>query len=95
MSDMFNSIVVQQFPLTYCIARLVSYANCLSSDFIVALGYIDRLQARYDQLQLTERNVHRGVLAALLAAVKFVDEKWYSNGHYTSIGAGVDVTTSG
>lgn len=54
------------------------------------LAYVDRVQQRCKYLQLTDLNVHRVVLAALLAAVKFVDDEVYSNAHYASIG-GVDV----
>lgn len=86
----FNSHVKQPFQLSYYIGRLVSCANCSVSAFIVMLIYIDRVQQHCKYFTLTDLNVHRVVLAALLAAVKFVDDEVYSNAHYASIG-GVDV----
>lgn len=86
----FNSHTKQPFELSYYIGGLVSRANCSVSAFIVMLVYLDRVGQRCKHLQVTELNVHRIVLAALLAAAKWVDDEVYRNAHFASIG-GVDV----
>lgn len=88
--DCFNTNQKPPPQLIYFIERLVYGANCSFSVFIVMLMFIDRLQQRCKYLQLTHLNVQKVVLAALLAAVKFVDDTVYSSTHYASI-SGVDV----
>lgn len=86
----FNLQEKQSLPLDKYIERLVSYANCSPSAFIVMLLYIDRVRQRCKYLQLNHLNVRRVVLAALLAAVKFVEDRVYSNAGFAYIG-GEDV----
>lgn len=82
----FNSSVRPPFELNHYIRQLVSCANCSASTFIVMLVYLERVQQRCEYLQLTELNVHRVVLAALLAAIKWVDDEVCRNEAYASIG---------
>lgn len=82
----FTSQRRQQFKLFHYIEKLVSSANCSASTFIVMLAYIDRLQQRRKCFQINRMNVRLVVLAALLVAVKFVDDVVYSKAHYASIG---------
>lgn len=86
----FHLHVKQPLELIDYIKKLVSGANSSASACIVMLIYIERVQQPCQYLQLTNLNVHRVALAALLAAVKFVDDVVYSNAHYASIG-GVSV----
>lgn len=86
----FNSPVKQAIQLETYIKRLVSYSNCSSSAFFVMLIYIHRAQQRCKYLQLNALNVHRVVLAALLAAAKFVEDRVPSNEGFAYIG-GEDV----
>lgn len=88
--ECFNSHMKQASQLDTYIERLVSYANCSSSALIVMLIYIYRVQQRCENFQLNDLNVHRVVLAALLAAVKFVEDRVYSNAGFAYIG-GEDV----
>lgn len=86
----FNSRSKQGCCLDYFIERLVSCANCSASAFIVMLVYVDRVQQRCEYLRLTDLNVHRVVLAALLAAVKFIEDRVCANADYAFLG-GVNV----
>jgi hypothetical protein len=51
----------------------------------LALIYIDRLIQRNNFL-LTELNVHRVVISAILLAAKFFDDAYYNNAYYAKIG---------
>lgn len=65
--------------------RIHKYASCSKECFILALIYIDRLIARNDFL-LTELNVHRVVITAVLLAAKFFDDAYYNNAYYAKVG---------
>jgi hypothetical protein len=51
----------------------------------LALIYIDRLIQRNNFL-LTELNVHRVVVTAILLAAKFFDDAYYNNAYYSKVG---------
>lgn len=61
------------------------YASCSKECFILALIYIDRLIQRNNFL-LTELNVHRVVITAVLLAAKFFDDAYYNNAYYAKVG---------
>ena len=61
------------------------YASCSKECFILALIYIDRLIQRNNFL-LTELNVHRVVITAILLAAKFFDDAYYNNAYYAKVG---------
>lgn len=70
--------------------RIHKYASCSNECFVLALIYIDRLIQRNNFL-LTELNVHRVVLVAILLAAKFFDDAYYNNAYYAKVG-GVHTT---
>jgi len=65
--------------------RVHKYASCSNECFILALIYIDRLIERNNFL-LTELNVHRVVITAILLAAKFFDDAYYNNAYYAKVG---------
>lgn len=65
--------------------RIHKYATCSNECFILALIYIDRLIQRNNFL-LTELNVHRVVITAVLLAAKFFDDAYYNNAYYAKVG---------
>lgn len=65
--------------------RVHKYASCSNECFILALIYIDRLIERNNFL-LTDLNVHRVVITAILLAAKFFDDAYYNNAYYAKIG---------
>ena len=67
------------------IHRIHKYASCSKECFILALIYIDRLIQRNNFL-LTELNVHRVVITAVLLAAKFFDDAYYNNAYYAKVG---------
>ena len=70
--------------------QIHKYASCSSECFVFALIYIDRLIQRNNFI-LTELNVHRVVITAVLLAAKFYDDSYYNNAYYAKVG-GVPVT---
>lgn len=69
----------------YHVNRVQKYASCSNECFILALIYIDRLIERNNFL-LTELNVHRVVITAILLAAKFFDDAYYNNAYYAKVG---------
>ena len=67
------------------VGRIHKYAACSNECFILALIYIDRLIQRNNFL-LTELNVHRVVICAVLLAAKFFDDAYYNNAFYAKVG---------
>ena len=65
--------------------RIHKYASCSNECFILALIYIDRLIQR-NNFVLTELNVHRVVITAILLAAKFFDDAYYNNAYYSKVG---------
>lgn len=65
--------------------RIHKYASCSNECFILALIYIDRLIQQSNFL-LTELNVHRVVITAVLLAAKFFDDAYYNNAYYAKVG---------
>jgi hypothetical protein len=72
-------------PLHYTLQRINKYASCSSECFVLALIYIDRLIQR-NNFVLTELNVHRVVITAVLLAAKFFDDAYYNNAYYAKVG---------
>ena len=65
--------------------RIHKYASCSNECYVLALIYIDRLIQRNNFL-LTNLNVHRVVITAILLAAKFFDDAYYNNAYYAKIG---------
>ena len=78
--------MIFQLQLTPCAThRIHKYASCSNECFILALIYIDRLIQRNNFL-LTDLNVHRVVITAILLAAKFFDDAYYNNAYYAKVG---------
>ena len=85
-----HSQLICQFPTHPTQHSIYKYASCSNECFVLALIYIDRLIQRNNFL-LTELNVHRVVLVAILLAAKFFDDAYYNNSYYAKVG-GVHTT---
>ena len=65
--------------------RLVRYSKCSPSCYVLMLIYIDRLIAATN-LRLSELNIHRVMITALLLAAKFFDDEYFHNSFYAKLG---------
>merc|ERR1719506_2189824 len=70
--------------------RMKRYLRCSDECYILSIVYIRRMVERSSHFVVTELNVHRLLLAALVVAAKFQDDSYLSNTHYAKVG-GVSV----
>eukprot|EP00927_Polykrikos_kofoidii_P061231 TRINITY_DN56095_c0_g1_i1.p1 TRINITY_DN56095_c0_g1~~TRINITY_DN56095_c0_g1_i1.p1 ORF type:complete len:197 (+),score=26.32 TRINITY_DN56095_c0_g1_i1:477-1067(+) len=83
----FDSSVVPPISIEKYLLRLFTAFRCSEASFVVALMLVDRvLQHESGRIQLTRRNVHRVFLAGLVVAVKFYEDRIYTNRHYAKSG---------
>lgn len=82
----FFSISTPDIQLPAYVRRLVRYLNSSRSAFVVAIIYLYRIQAEYPVLALTELNVHRLLITALLIATKAIDDRCNSNAFFALVG---------
>lgn len=81
----FHALKAPGIGIQQYLERIHKYASCSSQCFIMALIYIDRLIQRNNFL-LTELNVHRVIVTAILLAAKFFDDAYYNNAYYAKVG---------
>lgn len=81
----FHAMKAPGIGILHYLERIHKYASCSKECFILALIYIDRLIQRNNFL-LTELNVHRVVITAILLAAKFFDDAYYNNAYYAKVG---------
>eukprot|EP01106_Pelomyxa_sp_JSP_P013686 TRINITY_DN4172_c0_g1_i2.p1 TRINITY_DN4172_c0_g1~~TRINITY_DN4172_c0_g1_i2.p1 ORF type:complete len:251 (+),score=71.19 TRINITY_DN4172_c0_g1_i2:75-755(+) len=72
-------------PLEAYVARVLKYAACTRAVACVALAYVDRACAGCAALA-SAAAAHRLFLAAVVVAHKFVEDEFYTNGHYARVG---------
>ncbi|RLN08641.1 cyclin-P4-1-like [Panicum miliaceum] len=69
-------------------ARIARFAGCSPACYVVAHVYLDRLLRRGRRLALAvdSYSVHRLLITAVLAAVKFMDDICYNNAYFAKVG---------
>jgi len=82
---MFFSLESQPFSMEFYVDRLVTYCNCSTSAFVVALAYLDKVQVKCRALSLTQQNCHRLLSTALLLAIKFLDDEVCKQDFYAQV----------
>jgi len=81
----FHALKAPGIGILQYLERIHKYGSCSNECFVLALIYIDRLIQRNNFL-LTELNVHRVVITAILLAAKFFDDAYYNNAYYAKVG---------
>jgi len=81
----FHALKPPSISVLAYLERIHKYASCSTECFILALIYIDRLIQRNNFL-LTELNVHRVVITAIMLAAKFFDDQYFNNNYYAKVG---------
>jgi hypothetical protein len=66
--------------------------GCSFTAYIYSLVIIEKILLENNSLKLTERNIHRVLFTSIVISVKFVDDKFYKNKYYASVG-GVPLST--
>eukprot|EP01061_Rhynchopus_euleeides_P002511 TRINITY_DN11918_c0_g2_i1.p2 TRINITY_DN11918_c0_g2~~TRINITY_DN11918_c0_g2_i1.p2 ORF type:complete len:165 (+),score=74.08 TRINITY_DN11918_c0_g2_i1:505-999(+) len=67
------------------LARWVVHTGCDTEVLVIAVIYIDRLCTRTG-MQITTTNVHRMLLASLVVATKWQQDRVHANTHYAAVG---------
>ena len=83
--QIFTSRSLPKISISDYIHRIMKYTKIEETTLILALIYIDRL-CRKKKILLTEYNVHRILFVSVLAALKYNEDKFYSNVYYAKIG---------
>lgn len=81
----FHALQAPGIDILNYLERIHKYACCSTECYILALIYIDRL-IQSNNFNLSELNVHRVVITAVLLAAKFFDDAYYNNAYYAKVG---------
>lgn len=81
----FHALKAPAISVHQYLERIHKYASCSTECFILALIYIDRLIQRNNFI-LSDLNVHRVCITAILLAAKFFDDAYYNNAYYAKVG---------
>ena len=84
-SLIFTSKSIPAISLLDYLQRIKKYAKAEESTFVVSLIYIDRV-CKNKKVSLNEFNVHKLILASTVVAIKYNEDKFYSNKYYAKIG---------
>lgn len=84
--SIFYSTFRQPFTLESYVARIVHYTNCSRSVFVVALIYMDRIKRSDPRMAISELNVHRILMTAVVLSVKYLEDELYQNSQFAKIG---------
>jgi len=66
--------------------RVLSFAPCSNSCFIIALIYIDRIIQTHSDFILNSLSVHRMLITSVMLATKFFDDETFNNLYYAKVG---------
>ncbi|XP_056865961.1 LOW QUALITY PROTEIN: cyclin-U4-3 [Raphanus sativus] len=76
-----NSISIRSY-----LERILKYANCSHSCYIVAYIYLDRFIKKQPFLLFNSLSIHRFIITSVLVSAKFIDDLCYNNGYYAQVG---------
>ena len=82
----FTAARAPEIAVSDYVRRVAQYADASDTAFVLALIYLDRIQAARPAVILSTLNFHRLFVSATLIAAKFVDDKYYNNAYYARIG---------
>jgi hypothetical protein len=84
--SIFYSTFRQPFSLESYVTRIVNFTNCSRSVFVNALVYLDRIKQTDPRLAISEMNVHRVLMTAVVLSVKFLEDELYQNSYFAKVG---------
>lgn len=65
---------------------MFDYAFCSNSCFVLALIYLQRIEAEGLKFSVNSMNAHRLIVTAVMLAAKFHDDGHYTNSYYARVG---------
>lgn len=81
----FDSAYVPEISIEEYVERIQTYSKCSACVYVVAMIYIDRL-IEEQRMVVTQLNVHRLFITAILLAAKFYDDLSFKNAFYATLG---------
>ncbi|GAA0183829.1 hypothetical protein LIER_31176 [Lithospermum erythrorhizon] len=84
--SVFHGLSRPNISIQNYLERILKYANCSPSCFIVAYVYLDRFTQRQPALPINSFNVHRLLITSVMIAAKFMDDLHYNNAYYAKVG---------
>eukprot|EP00826_Nyctotherus_ovalis_P042453 TRINITY_DN4368_c0_g1_i15.p1 TRINITY_DN4368_c0_g1~~TRINITY_DN4368_c0_g1_i15.p1 ORF type:complete len:126 (+),score=17.79 TRINITY_DN4368_c0_g1_i15:176-553(+) len=81
----FKSGLLPSISLYNYFLRMDKYMKCSESCFVLSFIYIDRVLMKNPDFLLTEYNIHRLSLAAVLLAIKYNEDYYFDNKHLSLI----------
>ncbi len=81
----FHALSLPPISLANYINRLINHMDCSIECYIIALIYITRA-TRTHKLKINMFNIHRLLLVSLIIAIKFHEDKYFSNKYYATVG---------
>lgn len=84
-SQPFRANTIPPISLFDYLCRIKTYSNVSNNTLILSLIYIDKLCSS-SQMIITHYNIHRIVLVAIIAAIKYNEDVIYEDAFYAEIG---------
>mmetsp|Transcript_62048 Transcript_62048/g.108633 ORF Transcript_62048/g.108633 Transcript_62048/m.108633 type:complete len:253 (-) Transcript_62048:26-784(-) len=81
----FHSVQPPSMSMSAYAARLRTYFLCSDTCLLVALMYMDRIIKKHPHIRVSNLSSHRLFATALVIAVKFNEDKYYSNAYYAKV----------
>lgn len=85
LSRVFEGKKTTSVTVSRYVTRLVKYFANEPSSLVICLIYMDRI-CEITEMKLTLENFHRLFLTALVIAIKYNEDKYFSNSFYAKIG---------
>ena len=70
----FHGLRAPSISVEKYLERVWKYANCSPACFVVAFIYLDRIMNLQEDTTLTSLNIHRLLIASVMAAAKYLDD---------------------
>lgn len=85
IKSVFDAKKIPSISLSAYIDRILKYSKAEEATLISALIYIDLL-CEDSKFTLSNLNIHRVVLTAIVLAVKYNEDEYFSNSFYAKVG---------
>ncbi|KAI3410244.1 Cyclin [Psidium guajava] len=84
--SVFHGLTRPAISIRSYLERILKYANCSPSCFVVAFVYLERFAQQQPALPINSLNVHRLLITSVMVAAKFLDDIYYNNAYYAKVG---------
>jgi len=82
----FHCVRAPQLSIREYLIRLDRYFECSRECFILSLAYMNRVRKLHPEFNISPMSIHRLLVTSVMLAVKFFDDRYYSNAFYAKVG---------